>query len=170
MGKIIHTETLMEDFENYNDHLSDENVVHLQRDFQSDQNTKSTENIKDDTVSKKEMKKQKAEKEKLLKEEKKRLKQLKEKEQKEEKQRQKLLKKEEKIAKEKEAKSKKEQSKPETKEITVSKEDLNNPNNASKSKSILDTMIEKVRKLSTEDKEPPVSETADRTNENEENK
>merc|ERR1719233_375530 len=40
---------------------------------------------------------------------------------------------------------------------------------ASKTKSILDTMIEKVRKLSTEDKEPPVPETADRTNENEEN-
>jgi len=164
--KIIHKETMMEDFENYNDHLSDENVVHLQRDFQSDQNSKSAENIKDDTISKKEMKKQKAEKEKLLKEEKKRLKQLKEKEQKEEKQRQKLLKKEEKIAKEKEAKSKKEQSKPETKEITVSKEDLNNPNSPSKSKSILDTMIEKVRKLSTEDKQPPVSETY----ENEENK
>merc|ERR1712038_18037 len=70
--KIIHKETMMEDFENYNDHLSDENVVHLQRDFQSDENSKLAENIKDETVSKKEMKKQKAEKEKLLKEEKKR--------------------------------------------------------------------------------------------------
>merc|ERR1719233_1480148 len=116
-------------------------------------------------VSKKELKKQKAEKEKLLKEEKKRLKQ-----QKEERQRQKLLKKEEKIAKEKEVQLKKEQSKHETKEITESKEDLNNPNSASKTKSILDTMIEKVRKLSTEDKDPPISETADRTNKNEENK
>ena len=168
--KMIQKETMMEDFENYNDHLSDENVVHLQRDLQSDQNSKLDENTKDGIVSKKELKKQKAEKEKLLKEENKRLKQQKEKEQKEEKQKQKLLKKEEKVAKEREVKLKKEQSKQETKEMTKSKEDLNNSNSASKTKSILDTMIEKVRKLSTEDKEPPVSETAVRTNENEENK
>merc|ERR1711862_966124 len=162
---IIHKETIMKDFGNYNDHLSDENVVHLQRNLNSD---KPTENC----LTKKELKKKKAEEEKLLKEEKKRLKQQKEKEEREEKQKQKLLKKEEKLVKEREMKLKKEKSKQETKEIQHGKEDLNNSQSESKNKSIIDTMIDKVRKLSTEDKEDkevPVSDKITSTNENENN-
>merc|ERR1712098_1003607 len=135
---IIHKETIMKDFGNYNDHLSDENVVHLQRNLNSD---KPTENC----LTKKELKKKKAEEEKHLKEEKKRLKQQKEKEEREEKRKQKLLKKEEKLVKEREMKLKKEKSKQETKDIQQGKEDLNNSQSESKNKSIIDTMIDKVR-------------------------
>merc|ERR1711872_765646 len=120
MEHIIHKETIMKDFGIYNDHLSDENVVHLQRDLNSD---KPSENC----LTKKELKKKKAEEEKLLKEEKKKLKQQKEKEEREEKQKQKLLKKEEKLAKEKEIRLKKEKSKQENKEIQEGKKILEIP-------------------------------------------
>merc|ERR1712098_714331 len=67
---------------------------------------------------------------------------------------------------------KKEKSKQETKEIQQGKEDLDTSRSESKNKSIIDTMIDKVRKLSTEDKEDkevPVSEKITSTNENEDN-
>merc|ERR1712106_699493 len=78
---------------------------------------------------------------------------------KEEKQKEKLRKKEEKLAKEKETKLQKEQEKiQQRQENDESQEETSNSKTANKSKSIIDTMIDKVRKLSTDEKEPAVSE------------
>jgi len=68
-GKPILKETI-EDIVSYNDHLSDDNVVHLQRNL-SNKSIKSSENS-NGGLSKKEIKKKKAEEEKLLKDERKR--------------------------------------------------------------------------------------------------
>merc|ERR1712083_608795 len=88
-------------------------------------------------------------------------------EQKEEKQKQKLLKKEERLAKDKETKMKKERSKQETKRNQEM--DLNISMVGNKNKSIINSMIEKVRKRSTEDKETVVILTRTKENENIEN-
>merc|ERR1712106_668653 len=68
-GKLIYKEAFVEDIVNYNDHLSDDNVLHLQRNL-SETSIKPSEILKDG-LSKKELKKKKAEEEKLIKDEKK---------------------------------------------------------------------------------------------------
>merc|ERR1712123_132109 len=155
-GKLIYKETFVEDIVNYNDHLSDDNVLHLQRNL-SETSIKPAEILKDG-LSKKELKKKKAEEEKLIKDENKRIKLQKDAVLKEEKQKEKLRKKEEKLAKEKETKLQKEQEKiQQRQENDESQEDTSNSKTANKSKSIIDTMIDKVRKLSTDEKDPAVS-------------
>ena len=160
-GKIISKETI-EDIVSYNNHLSDDNVVHLQRNL-SNKSIKSSENS-NGGLSKKELKRKKAEEEKSLKDEKKREKLQKDAELKKEKQNEKERIKEEKLSKEKEMKLKKQQEKsqPAAKQNLEKEESLDDEcksKSVNKSKSIIDTVIDKVRKLSTDEKDTTVSET-----------
>eukprot|EP00092_Neocalanus_flemingeri_P085459 GFUD01107548.1.p1 GENE.GFUD01107548.1~~GFUD01107548.1.p1 ORF type:complete len:2241 (+),score=686.17 GFUD01107548.1:98-6820(+) len=163
---ITENETIakgLEDIVNYNEHLSDDNVLHLQRNL-SVKSSKSGSSVKSkDGLSKievKELKKKKLEEEKLIKEQKKKEKSQRDAEQKEAKQKEKELKK----VKERELKEKQKEDKVKKKEEKEHQESKDNQtkqenqnqliqaNDGNKNKSIIDTVIEKVRKLSKDEK------------------
>merc|ERR1711915_384695 len=160
LDQQIKTSTFSEETINqlaqYNEHLSDDStVLHLQRnDISTSSKTQSTA-VNLTKKQKKELKKRKAEEEKIKKEEKKKEMLQKKAQEQEEKQREKARKIEEKIQKDQEKKQKKE----EEKALKHKKQSLEQESNTTddkpqyndENKSLIDTIINKVRKQSKDE-------------------